>query len=69
MKKIQFPELVGEMARRGDTQKTLGKLLGLTNSAISKRLSGKTEWTISEVDTICDYYKKNYYELFKREGE
>ncbi len=67
MKKVKYPELVGEMARHGDTQRTLGKVLGLTYSAIWRRITGKTEWSISEIDKICEYYNKNYYELFKKE--
>lgn len=66
MKKVLYPNLVGEMAKRGETQRTLAKLLGTTYSAIWRRMSGRTEWTIGEVDKICDYYGKDYYELFKR---
>lgn len=66
MKKIIFPELIGEMAKRGDTQKTLAELLDLPCASISRRLSGEIEWSISEVDKVCEYYKKGYYELFKR---
>ena len=65
MKKVVYPGLAGEMARRGDTQIVLAKLLKLTPGAISKRLSGKIEWSIGEIEKICDYYKKDYYELFK----
>lgn len=64
--KIKYPELVGEMAKRGDTQKVLSELLGVNCSSISRRLSGEIEWSISEIDKICNYYGKNYYELFKR---
>lgn len=66
MKKIKYPELAGEMAKRGDTQKTLGNLLGVNCSSISRRLSGEIEWSISEIDILCKRYNKNYYELFKR---
>lgn len=66
MKKILYPNLVAEMARRGDTQKALANLLGLPDGSISRRLSGEIEWSISEIDKICDYYKKDYYELFKK---
>lgn len=69
MKKLKYPELVGEMAKHGETQKELGKLLGLTYASISRRLSGETKWSIDEVDKICKHYNKNYYELFKKEGE
>lgn len=65
MKKPKYPELAGEMRKHGDTQKTLAKLLELPNASISRRLSGETEWSISEIEKLCNYYKKNYYELFK----
>lgn len=66
MKKSKYPELAAEMARRGDTQKTLSELLEIHRTAIGKRLSGETEWSISEIDKICEHYGKDYYELFKR---
>ena len=66
MKKPKYPDLAGEMRKHGDTQQTLAKLLDLPIASISKRLSGETEWSIGEVEKICDYYKKNYYELFKK---
>lgn len=67
MKVIKYPNLVGEMAKHGDTQKSLGKLLNITNGSVCKKLSGEREWTISEIDLICEHYKKDYYELFKGE--
>jgi predicted transcriptional regulator len=66
MEKILYPELLGEMAKHGDTQKSLAKLLGITYSSVSRRLSGKSEWSISEIDILCEHYGKNYYELFKK---
>ena len=66
MKKILYPELVGEMAKHGDTQKTLAALLGITYSSVCRRLSGKALWTIDEIDKICKYYDKDYYQLFKK---
>lgn len=68
MKQVKYPELLGEMAKHGDTQRTLGKLLGITYSSVCRRMSGKKEWSISEIDKICEHYNKNYYELFKKEG-
>lgn len=66
MKKIIYPELVGEMAKHGDTQKSLSKIIGVAHSSVCRKLAGKNEWTISEIDKICEYYNKNYYELFKK---
>ena len=66
MKKAKYPELAGEMRKHGDTQKTLATLLKLPRASISRRLSGETEWSIGEIEKICRYYGKNYYELFKK---
>ena len=69
MKKIVYPGLIGEMAKRGDTQTTISNLLGITVSNISKRFSGKKDWSISEIEKICDFYNKDYYELFSKESK
>ena len=66
MRKILYPELVGEMARHGDTQISLAKLIGITNSSVCRRFKGKTDWKNSEIDKICEHYGKNYNELFKK---
>jgi len=66
MKKRLFPGLVGEMAKNGDTQETLGKVIGLCRASILNKLSGRNEWTYSEIEAICNYYKKDYNELFKK---
>lgn len=65
MKKVKYPELVAEMARHGEKQKDLADLLEITYSSVSRRLSGKKEWSISEIDKLCGHYDKDYYELFK----
>lgn len=62
---VKYPNLRAEMAKRGDTQKTLAELLGLTIATISRKLAGKVVWSLGEVDIICEHYGKNYYELFK----
>lgn len=64
-KEIKFPNLLVEMVKSGEKQKELGNLLGLTNASISRKLSGKTEWSLKEVDAICEHYGKDYKELFK----
>ena len=62
---VKFPNLRAEMSKRGETQKTLAELLGLTIATISRKLTGKIEWSLGEVELICEHYGKNYYELFK----
>jgi len=65
MKKRKYPGLVAEMVIQGETQKELAKVIGITPMAMSYKMTGKNDFTISEVETICEHYNKNYYELFK----
>lgn len=53
------------MVRRGETQKELAKLLGVTRENVCLRLNGHRDFSISEIEKICEYYNKDYYELFK----
>lgn len=64
MKEKKYSGLRAEMAKKGHTQETLGKLLDIPTSSVSRRLSGEIEWSIGEIETICKFYKKDYYELF-----
>ena len=42
-----------ELARRGVLQSTVGDWLGLTQSAVSRRLVGEVEFTASELQTLA----------------
>ncbi len=65
-KEVIYPNLVSEMAKKGITQAVMAKILGISRGAISRKLSGHNDWTITEVDTLCEYFEKNYYQLFIR---
>lgn len=67
MQIIKYPGLVGEMAKRGETKEMLANFLGIRRETIGKKMSGKAEWTIGEIDKICEHYGKDYYQLFKDE--
>lgn len=62
-----YPNIIIEMARNGDTFEKLASLLGITRQTILAKLSGKSDFGIGEIETLCKYYNKNYYELFKGE--
>ena len=62
---IKYPNLEVEMSRNGDTQKKLADLLNITQQTVSKKLAGKVDWTIGEIEIICEHYSKDYYQLFK----
>ena len=63
--KVLYPKLEFEMVKKGISQKALGILLKVSQPTIGRKLSGKGEWTIGDIETICNYFHKDYYELFK----
>lgn len=64
-KKVMFPNLRAEMVKRGDNQTTIAKLLGISDATCSKKMRGTCKWYLEEVDTLCEYFGKDYYYLFK----
>lgn len=64
-KVVRYPNLLAEMARMGVTAAALGELLNISLSAVYRRLNGLTEWSKSEIDTICDHFGKDYDYLFR----
>lgn len=65
MKNIKYPVLAGEMIKHNESYETLAKLLGVARNSVWRRFTGRTPWTISDVDKLCEHYGKDYYELFK----
>ena len=69
MRNTQFPQLVKIMNERGETLKDIAELLGYSQkskSQISRRLTGEIEFTISDVEILCEHYNMDFWELFKR---
>lgn len=65
MGKVKFPNLAAELVRKGECQKSLASLLNLNQATISRKMNGISDWTIGEIETLCDYFNKDYYTLFK----
>ena len=65
LREIKYPNLLLEIKRRGETQDDLSELLGISRTTVNFKLSGKSDWTISEIEAICEHYDKDYYDLFK----
>lgn len=63
--KVLYPKLEYVMVSKGISQKALGILLGVSQPTIGRKLSGKCEWTIGDIETLCNYFHMDYYELFK----
>lgn len=66
MKKVLFPELCAEIARRGETRKYVAELLGISTTSLLNKLAGRTDWAFGEVEKLCEHYGKDCYELFKK---
>ena len=49
---MDVKELRYQIARSGLTREKLGKLLGVTKTTIHRRLTGKTEWTLTELQKL-----------------
>lgn len=67
MRKCVYPNLAAEMARCNHSQADIADMLGLGQAAISKRMSGRTKWTINEVSILCAKYGRDFGYLFERE--
>ena len=46
-------EIKAEMARQGINQSELGELVGRTQNAISRRLTGKVQFSMGEIEEIA----------------
>lgn len=66
-KKYKYFTLQTEMLKNKESQEDVGKLIGITANAVRNKLDDKNEWTINEIEILCNHYNKNYYELFVKE--
>lgn len=64
-KETKFPKLVSEMKEGQISQTEIARLIGTSQATISRKLAGKNQWRIGEVETICEFFNKDYYQLFK----
>ncbi|MGE5423620.1 MAG: hypothetical protein ACM3QW_10170 [Ignavibacteriales bacterium] len=51
-----FNNLHAEMARQGHNIKTLAGILQITPKSAGKKLSGKSDWTLSEMMVVKNIY-------------
>lgn len=54
-KKLRFPALEAEMARKNILKSDIANLLHRTNSVITSRMDGSSEWVFWELKEIRDY--------------
>jgi predicted transcriptional regulator len=55
-----YPELFKLMAIENMKHKHLGKLLGISQQAASKKIKGKSDFKRDEMQKIKEYFKKKY---------
>lgn len=52
-----FPILRSLLTKYNISQKTLSEILEISLTAVSNKFSGLTEWNLSEMKTIRNYFK------------
>jgi hypothetical protein len=65
--KYTYSALVDKMHEYHESQLVVADVLGISDLTLRNKLSGKTDWTIGEIETLCKHYNTNYYELFRKE--
>jgi len=53
---VAYPELVGEMAKRQLTRTEVAKSIGISTRALYAKLSGETDFTLSEASAIRNQF-------------
>ena len=66
--RVVYPNLRAEMARSGVTAKDIAELLGCAPNTFTNKMSGRSDFTISESDKIHEKHFPQLQkgELFKR---
>lgn len=53
---VEFPTLVGEIAKRGIKRKTIAESIGICDKSLKNKLSGKSPFTWPEVQMIRNQF-------------
>ena len=53
MNMVHYPNLIGEIAIRKISKKSVAECIGVCDKALLNKLKGKTQFTWPEVKTIC----------------
>ena len=53
IKRDLYPELCGKIREKYRTQGALAQVIGMSQSTLSAKLSGKTQWSFLDVERIC----------------
>lgn len=69
MNNSKFPEIINQMTLRNERLKTIADLINLDISQVSRRLTGRKQWTICEIEILMKHYGMKYEKLFKRKED
>lgn len=48
-----YPNLCGEIRKKYRTQRAFARAIGMNPSVLSRKLSGRTQWSYIDVESIC----------------
>ena len=65
MPEMDYSELLVRIKKKGYTQKTISKSIGLTESHFSRKLSGEYPFTQIEIQKICELLAINGEDIAK----
>ena len=51
---MSYPKLRGLIREKFGTQEAFAEAMGKNTTTISYKLTGKTEWTRTEIEKVCD---------------
>ncbi len=55
--KVAFPNIKAEMGRRGETNGSMAKVLGMSVVSYGYKLQGKREFTLAEVHNLAEHFE------------
>jgi hypothetical protein len=69
MKRVKYKSIEKEMIKHNESPTNMASLIDTTVQTFMYKMQGLRDWKISEIETLCKHYDKDYYELFKKEGD
>jgi len=63
--KYIYPGLRSRMAFKGEGVEELATVLGLSNDSVRRRLSGRSDFELSEIKKLIVHYECSFNDLFE----
>lgn len=65
--KVKYKTIVSELASQGITYKEASTRLGITYLSFKNKLSGKSDWKVTEIAGLMYILNKDFNYLFKQD--